>query len=580
MQRLLLLLLIFLATAPARQHAVLVHEQFDSVQPPQLPPGWMSSANRSPAGDFVTTVSSPRTSPHAVMCSNASISQSLTSPVYKFPGSIPVAMEFYTARSGTYTAGLIVEASTDEGSTFPHALSDTIHNPGVAGYVLTRLSLQPALGQHARVSFRWRLIGVPGGGSSGTFRLDDISVLCQPADDLGLASFKADRPEPLSAGKPHALKATILNAGIFPASEFKVNFFHDRNRNSIPEREENFAEITTAFLAPGDSISIRTDSPPLNAGENCLIALLEYPRDGNPQNDTAFVSLQGVAERESIIINEIMYDPLAGQCEWVELFNRSSAVIDLYRWSLSDRPSASGSTVTILADTAPVVDPQGFVVLAADTTIFHQYPELSSPQRRSRVFTMGKTSGFSLNNDGDCVIIRDGLGVTMDSVSYLSSWHHPDISDTKGRSLERINPDLPSNDRRNWSTSPSRIGGTPGERNGIFTVLVPSSASLFPSPNPFSPDGDGFEDFCVIRYNLPLATSIIRLTVFDVKGRLIRTLANTELSGAHGELVWDGRDESRQGVRIGPYILFLEGIDGEAGVLATCKAVVVVAAKL
>ena len=151
---------------------------------------------------------------------------------------------------------------------------------------------------------------------------------------------------------------------------------------------------------------------------------------------------------------------------------------------------------------------------------------------------------------------------------------------TKGRSLERISPEIASNDRRNWSTSPSSRGGTPGQPNGIFTTSLPSAASLSISPNPFSPDGDGFQDFCIIRYNLPLTTSIIRITIFDIRGRLLRALANTELSGPHGEIVWDGLDDRGQRVRIGPYIVFIEAIDGQAGILATAKAVVVVATRL
>jgi hypothetical protein len=57
-------------------------------------------------------------------------------------------------------------------------------------------------------------------------------------------------------------------------------------------------------------------------------------------------------------------------------------------------------------------------------------------------------------------------------------------------------------------------------------------------------------------------------------------LANTELSGPKGEIVRDGLDDAKQRVRIGPYIVFIEAVDGQAGILATAKAVVVVATKL
>lgn len=185
-----------------------------------------------------------------------------------------------------------------------------------------------------------------------------------------------------------------------------------------------------------------------------------------------------------------------------------------------------------------------------------------------------------MNNDGDDVILRDAMGRTIDSVAYSPDWHHPDLSDAKGRSLERVNPEIASNDRRNWSSSPDPTGGTPGRTNGIYTSSIPSAASVSINPNPFSPDGDGFEDFCIIRYNLPLTTSVIRISIFDIKGRLVRTLANGELSGPKGEVIWDGLDDTKQRVRIGAYVVFVESVDGQAGVLATAKAVAVVAAKL
>jgi hypothetical protein len=227
-----------------------------------------------------------------------------------------------------------------------------------------------------------------------------------------------------------------------------------------------------------------------------------------------------------------------------------------------------------------VVLPRDFVVVAADSTILSQFSYLGSPGAGTHLFILNRSGGLGLNNDGDDVILRDAGGKTIDSLSFSPSWHHPDVIDPKGRSLERISPDLPSNDKRNWSSSPSFSGGTPGKVNGIFTTALPTSASVSMQPNPFSPDGDEFEDFCIIRYNLPLTTALIRITIFDLKGRLLRTLANCELSGSHGEFVWDGLDDSKQRVRIGCYIVFVESIDGEGGILATAKGVVVVATKL
>jgi hypothetical protein len=308
--------------------------------------------------------------------------------------------------------------------------------------------------------------------------------------------------------------------------------------------------------------------------------VIAYSRDSNPFNDTASIIVTARANPKAIVVNEIMFEPLQGQNEWIEFYHRGSAPIDIARWKFSDRPTASGTNSFLITNNSTVIQPGDFVIVAADSTIFNQFSYLASPSQSTHLFILNRVSGFGLNNDGDDVVLRDPLGRTIDSVSYSASWHHPDISDTKGRSLERINPDLESNDHRNWSTSPNAAGGTPGRPNGIYTTVLPTSASVSAHPNPFSPDGDGFEDFCVISYNLPLTTAIIRISIFDIKGRMLRTLADCELSGSHGEVIWDGLDNSKQRVRIGVYVVFLEGIDGQGGILATDKTIVVVATKL
>jgi hypothetical protein len=475
-----------------------------------------------------------------------------------------------------------VEASIDNGVTFPIRLTDTLRNPGTSGYVLTSLPLPAALVNQPSVRFRWRLVGISSGGSTGTFRLDDVAVITIPSFDLELTGLRAISS---SAGSPMpgqkiTLGVTVRNSGTQAAADYQIHFFQDSNNNGKSEASEEFALGNGTSLSPSDSTLITALSPALTSGENRFIAVISWSFDTNPLNDTSFVHMMVGAEPRSIIVNEIMFDPLASQNEWVEFYHRGQDPIDIARWRFSDRPTASGANSFSIATSSTIIQPRDFIVVAADSSFFSQFPSLATSPPAVRCFILNRSNGFGLNNDGDDVILRDALGNTIDSVSYSSSWHHPDVAVTKGRSLERISPEIASNDQRNWSTSPSPRGGTPGQSNGVFTTSLPASTSLSISPNPFSPDGDGFEDFCIVRYNLPLTTSVIRITIFDIRGRLLRTLANIELSGPHGEIVWDGLDDSRQRVRIGPYIVLIEAIDGQAGILATAKAVVVVAARL
>ena len=157
-----------------------------------------------------------------------------------------------------------------------------------------------------------------------------------------------------------------------------------------------------------------------------------------------------------------MYDPLDGQNEWFELFNRSSQSIDLAHWTFNDKPTLSSVNSFEISNQPFVIKPDEYAVVAADSSIFKLFPYLSQSDSTIHIRILNRSSGFSFNNDGDDLVLKDITGLTIDSVAYLPSWHNPDVIDTKGRSLERINPNIDSNDPRNWSTCTNILGGTPG----------------------------------------------------------------------------------------------------------------------
>ena len=178
------------------------------------------------------------------------------------------------------------------------------------------------------------------------------------------------------------------------------------------------------------------------------------------------------------------------------------------------------------------------------------------------------------------ILLKDARGFVIDSVYYNSNWNNKNIAVTKGKSLEKINPGLDGNDPLNWSTSVNSLGGTPGNQNSIFAENLNQSANLSANPNPFSPDNDGFEDFALINYNLSQATAQVRIKIFDSKGRLVRTLLNNQASSSNGSVTFDGLDDAGYPLRMGIYIIFLESINDNSGVVETIKSTIVIARKL
>ena len=258
-----------------------------------------------------------------------------------------------------------------------------------------------------------------------------------------------------------------------------------------------------------------------------------------------------------LVINEIYARPLEGEPEWVEVYHRSSVGAELSGWGLSD------GRATGTADSSIVVGPGEFVIL--------QQAE-NSADVGLRYVTIAPWP--SLNNQKDALILYDFYGRVIDSLTYV----FPAQAEA-GLSLERINPDLPSGDAANWNLCVDPAGSTPGRQNSIYTPLVPSQSRLNVSPNPFSPDSDGLEDFTIIQYELPMTVSQVRLTVYDLRGRPIRRLLNNAASGSRRSVIWDGRTDDGRILEMGIYIIYLEAVEATTGRLEKVYQTVVLARK-
>ncbi len=382
-------------------------------------------------------------------------------------------------------------------------------------------------------------------------------------------------------GEPANIFAVIKNSGKNPASQFTVNLYNDLNSDSHPEE----TELITSYNYSGqlnykDSTLINFVWNDPGYGIKNLLAVVDYPLDMRLRDNIVSGNIKICYPPKSLIINEIMFEPFTGKSEYIELYNRENFPVEMRYWKIHDTPDTAGKANEFkLGSTNIVVNPGEFLVLAADSSILQQFSYLAT-QENGYSLHIFKKSSLSLNNDGDDVVLKDLTGYIIDSVRYSPKWHNPEINDKRGRAIERINPNLPTNDSRNWSTCVNPIGGTPGKKNSVFAINVSASASLIFTPNPFSPDADGFEDHTVISYDLPATTSMVRIKIFDAKGRLIRTLVNNEPSGSSGQYVWDGMNDDRQKARIGIYVVLLEAFDVNGGNINTVKGVVVLASKL
>jgi hypothetical protein len=94
------------------------------------------------------------------------------------------------------------------------------------------------------------------------------------------------------------------------------------------------------------------------------------------------------------------------------------------------------------------------VLLLDDVSVAYSYVDINA----TRLGVGDNKIGNGLTNGGDTVAITNG-STTADSVTYDDTWG----GDGDGTSLERIDPQGPSNDQSNWTSGPQN--GTPGSAN-------------------------------------------------------------------------------------------------------------------
>ncbi len=387
---------------------------------------------------------------------------------------------------------------------------------------------------------------------------------------------------------PTVIFASQTPTGLFVAFSEFISIKSDTRFIAYGAEVDNFQFDSTQ----ANTILLLTSQSKQKADESNFEAINLYDVKGNK---TASITQQIAQplEQGTIVINEILYDPLADaddnlpdQTEYIELYNPQDYAISLEGLVLTDAPDEDGevSIIEPVSSNYKWIPPGGFMLMYSEDKVstfedsrIASYFEL---ERQSDQFTIRvDRSSLSLSATNDAIYIADSTGAVIDSVAYDESWQNPNRASTKGVALEKIDPLGPSNEPSNWSSSTDSRGGTPGSQNSIYQSpnAPEGSTGITFSSNPFSPDDDGFEDNLFINYELDQADYLLRVRIFDRYGRKVRTLTDGKAAGFSGSLIWDGLTDDRNRNRVGIYIILFEAYNSASGKKKTFKETVVLA---
>jgi len=264
-----------------------------------------------------------------------------------------------------------------------------------------------------------------------------------------------------------------------------------------------------------------------------------------------------------ILISEIMFDPLPGKAEFLELYNHSEKIIDLGYLIVAKRDEQT----KMISSWTPVYEgnrlffPGEFLLLTTDIL------RMASGYSKTGG-TLIEIPGMPVFNDSQgIVVIMDIWLNVIDEFEYHYKMHFPLLTITEGISLERISYDCPANDPGNWHSASENAGfSTPGYTNSQSVRAMQLHSGIEIIPEIFTPDNDGKDDFTGICYTFNQPGSVMSIWIFDPAGRMVRRLTDNQLVGTNGCITWDGTDDHGQKARMGIYLVFIRIFDLEGRV--------------
>lgn len=170
-----------------------------------------------------------------------------------------------------------------------------------------------------------------------------------------------------------------------------------------------------------------------------------------------FIMSSVAARASQVVFSEVMYHPLVGKPEFIEVQNLTPTPLDTVRWRFSDGIDFTFPDFNAGASQAHFLAPNERILLSAanDADTRAAYPGIPSG---TRIF--GPWVG-SLDNNGERVTLKDKNGVVMVTLKYGNGAKWPVQADGAGHSLVLANDLRAPDDWRLWRASTNR-NGSPG----------------------------------------------------------------------------------------------------------------------
>lgn len=255
-----------------------------------------------------------------------------------------------------------------------------------------------------------------------------------------------------------------------------------------------------------------------------------------------------------IIINEVLFQPFSGSdAEFIEIFNRSSKIIDLKALKIGYGGDTLPLKTINAVSSGKLLFPQEYCVLCKNkqATLKEYFcPAPTTLQQSDSLPTLS-------NNEG-IIFLTDNSLHPIDRFAYSHKMHFSGLNQYDGVSLERLHTERATQDDNNWHSASIASGfATPGYKNSQAGIEIPEDIVAV-TPEVISPNNDGFDDFAEFSFSFQDIENQTTITLYNRSGRVVRHLVNNIPCGREALYKWDGSDDHGAMVPTGAYVAIIQ----------------------
>jgi hypothetical protein len=365
----------------------------------------------------------------------------------------------------------------------------------------------------------------------------------------------------VAESNPDVLFSGIRNVFASDSSEIVVSF--SEPVINLPERTDiiRIGEKRITGILSMDPLfrkfSLSLDNP-LHKKEIYNLVIGEGITDfaGNPMQKCEFCfGLSEQACQGDILFNEILFNPLPGDPDYLEIYNHSDKIIDVSRLQIVSQDDATGKksgSVPVSDESRCLLPGQYYAITTSVNKTSERYFS-ADPQNLFETISLP-----AMADDKGHLILYSRELEKIDELIYDDGMHYSLLSTQEGVALEKINPDSRSEERTNWHSATQSSGwGTPGAKNSVFDEKTEAAEEVVLSSSKITPDNDGNDDFLTVSLNFRGNGNVISVMIFDETGSFVRKLASNLYASADTSLIWDGTADDGSPVASGIYIVLI-----------------------